>query len=630
MVARRIVTVALVLLPVLAAGVSTRIVFRDTVPAYVDFERNYEGAFISGFYGHEKMDGRGFRWTAREAFVHFENLPRRSRLRVEVRLKGLRPRGDEAPHVRFTANGASVFETVCAPGLVTYRFGVTSPDSTLRLGIHPDIFVPADMGRDDDRVLGVQVYSVLVEPQEGETDATGPALWMMLAATVLLGVGLSAGLTVVWSSLFASVFIAGFIVALGQESVRFLPYAQNVVLLAALTLIVCWALRGLLGWAGWPHPEERAVLVAVAAGSFLLKIGVLFYPLFVSSDADFQANRLLDVLEGDFFTTSVTQHDPPFRIPYPVSLYVLAAPWAAAGLDRVDVLKALTALFDVGIGLVLAYLARRFLGDLRSGILAAVLYQLVPINFLAFSAGNFTNLFGVAATTIFIGFLLAAYSGGKKISAVGVFVFSLLALTAHFGTFLYGMLLWPALLVAVFLLAPQELTSSRQRKLIVGLVVGSVVVSLLYYAGYWELFTGQWDRVLTRDYATGGAAVDGPLQKLVFNLHFYREQVGIVFCVLAFLGALGLLLRPTHSVFHAAVAAWAGVTAIFFVLDLMTALEVRYLLQVLPLLALFAGRYLSGSFARGGSGGWAALVILFYLVVEGLSNVFDCMINRYH
>jgi hypothetical protein len=612
------------------AGVSTRVVYRQTAPAYVDFERNYEGAFISGFYGHEKMDGRGFRWTAREAFVHFENLPRRSRMRVEVRLKGLRPRGGEAPRVRFTANGASVFETVCAPGLVTYRFGVTSPDSTLRLGIHPDVFVPADMGREDDRILGVQVYSVSVEPQEGETDARGPVLWMMLAAAIVLGVGLSAGLSVLWSSLFATGFMAGFIFMSSQESVRFLPYAQNVVFLAALTLLVCWALRGLWGGAGWPHPDERAVLVAVVAGSFLLKMGVLFYPLFVSSDADFQANRLLNVLEGDLYTTSVTQHDPPFRIPYPVSLYVLAAPWAAAGLERVDVLKALTALFDVGVGLVLAYLARRFLGDIRAGILAAALYQLVPINFLAFSAGNFTNLFGVAATTFFVGFLLASYSGGTKVSAVGLFVFSLLALTAHFGSFLYGMLLWPALLAAVFLLAPQELASSRQRKWMVGLVIASVVVSLLYYAGYWELFASQWDRVFTRQYATGGAAVQGPLQKLLFNLHFFREQVGIIFCVLAFLGSLGLLLRPTRSVLNAAVAAWVGVTAIFFVLDLTTALEVRYLLQVLPLLALFAGRYLSGSFARGGSGWWAALVVLVYLGVTGLSNIFDCMVNRYH
>jgi hypothetical protein len=498
------------------------------------------------------------------------------------------------------------------------------------LGIHPDIFVPADSGRDDDRVLGVQVFSVFVEPQEGKTDAAQPAMWMMFAGAVILGAGLVAGLPVWCSSVMATVFSGGFVYLLGQDSVRFLPYAQSVALVAVLTLALSLVLRGLSSWAGWPHPDERSILIAVLAGSFLLKIGALFFPLFVSSDADFQANRLLNVLEGDFFTTSVTQHDPPFRIPYPVSLYILGAPWAAAGLDRVDVLKALTALFDVGIGLVLAFLARRFLWDMRAGILAAALYQLVPINFLAFSAGNFTNLFGVAATTLTIGFFLAARAGGRTLATVGVFVFSFLALTAHFGTFVYGTVLWPALLAAVFLLAPDELTSKRSRNALLAAVVGSVVVALFYYAGYWDLFTSQWERVLTRDYATGGAAVGGPLSKLAFNLNFYREQLGIVFGVLALLGGFALLRRPTHSAFHAAVAAWVVVTGVFFILDLTTALEVRYVLQILPLLALFAGRYLSGALDRGRIGKLAAFVMLAYLAVMGLSNIHECILYRYH
>jgi hypothetical protein len=116
----------------------------------------------------------------------------------------------------------------------------------------------------------------------------------------------------------------------------------------------------------------------------------------------------------------------------------------------------------------------------------------------------------------------------------------------------------------------------------------------------------------------------------LFNLNFYREQMGIVFCVLALLGALGLLVRPTDSVFHSAVAAWTGVTAVFFVLDLTTALEVRYVLQALPLVALFGGRYLSGSLARGGSGKWAAVIILVYIAGVGFSNIYDCMLYRYH
>ena len=77
-------------------------------------------------------------------------------------------------------------------------------------------------------------------------------------------------------------------------------------------------------------------------------------------------------------------------------------------------------------------------------------------------------------------------------------------------------------------------------------------------------------------------------------------------------------------------AAWVAVTGVFFILDLTTALEVRYVLQILPLLALFAGRYLSGALDRGRIGKLAAYVILAYLAVMGLSNIHECILYRYH
>jgi hypothetical protein len=629
MVARTALKAALILLPLVTAGVSTWWIYRGAAEAYVDFERHYEDAFVSGFHDHETMDGRGFRWTARDGLVRLQNLPRQSRLRVEVRIKGLRPRGNPLPHVRFTANGATVFETICAPGLVTYRFGVTLPGDTLELGIHPEIFVPAHSGREDERVLGIQVFSILVVPRGGEAGTAKPTAWMTIAGAALLASALVAGLSLASSSIAATVFSSGFVLLLSLDSVRFLPYPRNVAVLAVITLTLSVLLRGVLSRLGWPHPSERSVLVALLVGSFLLKTGTVFFPLFVSSDADFHANRLLNVLEGSFFTESVSQHDPPFRIPYPVSLYVLAAPWAMSGLGRVAVIKGLTALFDVGVGLVLFFLARRFLSDARAGILAAVLYQLVPLNFLAFSAGNFTNLFGVAATVFFIGFFLTGSAGGKALSVCGAFVFSFLALTAHFGTFLFGLILWPGLLVAVYWLAAPAISRYGGR-LLMGAVLGSVILALVYYAGYGELFTSQWERVLSRDYASGRTAVEGPLAKLAFNLPFYKDQLGVVFAALALVGALPLLRRPEKSPFHAAAVAWMGTAVLFFVLDLTTALEVRYVLQVLPLLALFAGSYLSGALERGRSGKVAAVVIFGYLAVTGLVNIHQCILYRYH
>jgi hypothetical protein len=630
MVARRVIAAALLLLPLAVAGVSAWFVYQRSPIAYVDFEKNYEGAFVEGFHDHEKMDGRGFRWTAKDAYVHIDHLPRKSRLRVEVRIKGLRPREVQLPRVRFTANGATVFETMCAPGLVTYRFGVTLPESTLVLGIHPDVFVPSHIGRNDDRVLGVQVFSIRVEPQGGEADIARPIGWMVIAACLLLGVGWAAGLSLPLSSAGVTFLSLGFAYLMSLDSVRFLAYSQTLAVLAGLTLVVAAVTRLVLGWAGWPHRDERPVVVAVVAVSFLIKMSVLFFPLFVSSDADFQANRLLNVLEGDLYTTSVSQHDPPFQIPYPISLYVLAAPFAAAGIDRVSVLKGITALFDVGVGLVLIFLARRFLGGLRAGALAAVIYQLVPINILAFSAGNFTNLFGMATTTMFVGFLLAATAGGATISILGTFVFSFLALTAHFSTFLFGLVLWPALLGAIYLLAPQSSISERAKWLLLSAVAGSGVLALVYYTGYLDLVTSQWERVFSRDYASGTAAVAGPLEKLAFNIPFYRGQLGTVFILLAIVGGVPILMRPLSSSFHAAATAWMGVMVLFFVLDLTTALEVRYVLQTVPLLALFAGSYLSSSWERGRFGKFAVAVVLVYLVGVGISHMHESLLYRYH
>ena len=631
MVARKTLVAALVLLPMLVAILVTYWICGGPRAAYVDFERRYENGFASGFHAHERMNGRGFRWSTGDSFIHLENLPPRTRLRVEVRLRALRPKGVPLPRVRFTVNGATVFETVSDPGLVTYRFGVTLGGESLDLGIHPDIFVPTDYEREDARVLGVQIFSVRVEPMGGAPRWKAPAVRMALAAAVLLAAGLLACLPLPISSLAASVLIGGFAYLLGQGSVLFSSYPQSVVTLAGTALVASAVLRVVLRRAQWVGSKERSVLIGVLVGSLLLKLGGLFYPLFFSSDAQFQANRLEEVIEGNFFTTSVTQHDPPFQIPYPVSLYLLAVPFTSLGVDPVTVLKLLTTMADLSVGLVLAFLGARFLRDVRAGILAATVYQLVPLNFLTFSSGNYTNLFGAALTVIFLAFLLLATRGWHSLPLLGAFAASLITLTSHVGSFLYGILLWPAWLVAVGWTAPSEL-EHRRRKHVAAVVATSLALACIYYLGYAEMFFDQWGRAFSSDYATGDQVAEGPLAKLAFNWTFFREQVGIVFALLALAGAMPILTKWQQSPFHAAVAAWLGVTAVFFFLDLTTAVEVRYILQVLPLLALFAGSFISGGFQRKSkwSGRLVGVVALGYLTVAGLGNYLYCLLERYH
>jgi len=281
----------------------------------------------------------------------------------------------------------------------------------------------------------------------------------------------------------------------------------------------------------------------------------------------------------------------------------------------------------------LAFLGARFLQDPWGGILAAAIYQLVPLSFLAFSSGNFTNIFGAAATVFFLALLLVASRarspGHTKLVLAGVVLTSLVALTAHFGSFLYGALLWPAWLAAIFWIAPRTWEEGQEKRILLA-VAASLVAACVYYLGYADLFTTQWTRALSRDYAMGGAATGGPLAKLLFNWAFFREQVGTVFVLVAFLGAIPVVRKAGHTAFHAAATAWLGVTGIFFLLDLTTALEVRYVLQVLPLLALFVGSFLSGAFRRGGVGRAAAIAVGGYLVVMGMRSYAYCLLERYH
>ena len=621
-------TNAFLLLPVLVAGFSTYLAYREPSIALVDFERHYESAFISGFHDHERSDGRGLRWTARDAYIYLENLPAGSHMRIEVRLKGLRPKGFPLPRIRFSANGTTVFETICDPGLVTYRFRVPLRRRNLRLGIHPEIWVPADHGRDDPRVLGVQVFSVRAEPQGGNAITLRPILWMILAVSILVAACLVAGLTVPITTLATTLATVGFYLLLSTDSVRYLHYAQSVTLLATTCLLLSLLLRAIFARMDWLYQKERPLAIALLMGSFLLKMAVVFFPLFVTSDADFHANRLINVLNGDFYTTSASQHNPPFRIPYPVGLYWLAAPWAMIGLDKVAVIKALCVLFDVATSLVLIDLSRRFLHDFRAGVLAALLYQLAPISWLVLSAGNFTNIFGVASTVIFLGFLLRAYSSNSRGALLGTFLFSTLALIAHFGTFLFGVVVWPLLLFGIPLMAPR-ISNGRIRTVTV-VVSTSMVIAFLYYSGYWNLVVSQWERALSQDYMSGQTNISGPLAKFFFNLPFYRYQLGIVFTAVAFLGAIPMLRRSSVSPLHAACLIWFLASLFFLLADLFTAVEVRYVLQATPVMAIFAGRYLSSAVARGRLGTLVTVMVLAYLGTLVINIAYQVAVIHYH
>ncbi len=594
MVDRRSLIVALALGAVTFAAAS--FLYPNGGVILIDFERGYEDAFAEGFHRRERSEGGYLRWTDDSSVVELRNLPTRGVIGCELKIRTLRPPGGTLPNLAFTANGVTLHRAPARPGVSEYRFEFPATSSRLALGIESETFVAPG----GDRELGVQVMAVRLRLPDHLPSFEGPALWMSGAALFLLGAGLASGVSFPVAFLAGLVLTGAFLYLLGLEALRFSSYPREVALLAALVFAAAVLLRALLNGVGWLHPSERSIAAAVLSLLLLVKMGALFYPLMLSSDAAFQANRMLEFLEGNWHPTSVTQHEPPVEIPYPVALFAAAAPLVIAGIDRVPALEIATGGFDVAVSGLLIFLGWRLRDDFRAGALAALLYQLVPMNALSFSAGNFTNLFAVAMLACSFTFL---YVG----TALGTGVSTLLALTAHFGMLLEGVVLWPLWL---FLQWTGPKPAHDKPKLVTAAVLAAFLIAGVYYLGYLELFTSQYGRALEGDLRGGGAA-------------FLGEQIGYVFLATAVLGSLSFL-RDRLAL------AWLAVTLLFFTLDLATGLEIRYWLQALPLLALFSGAYLSRAYDRSALGKGAAVAAVAYIAFVGLRTLFECMVYRYH
>ena len=583
------------------AFATTSFVYRKGGAILIDFERGYEGAFVNGFHPRERAEGKYFRWTDDASYVEFRHLPLKGTLGVEARLRTIRPEGAPLPSLAFTANGVTVHRAAALPGVVTYHFQFPSSSSRLRLGIESETFEAAG-----GRKLGVQVLGIRLKLPEELPSFEEPALWMSLSAMLVLASGLSFPIAV----LAAVVLTVPFTYLLGLSSVRFSTYPRDVALLTLSALAAAALLRAILNRAGWLHASDRGIATALLALLLLLKMGMLSYPLMLSSDADFQANRMREFLQGNWHPTSVTQHEPPVRIPYPVALFATAAPLAKVGMDLVPALEITTGLFDVLVSGLLMFLGWRCLDDFRAGALAAVLYQLVPMNALSFSAGNFTNLFAVSMLACAFTFLAVSAVAGTGVS-------TLLALTAHFGMLLEGLVLWPLWLVLLYM-APKPVKD--RRALVTAAVLAAFLIAAVYYLGYLELFTSQYGRALEGESPGGiGAAFD-----------LWGEQIGFVFLATAFLGSLSFVREPLGGAFSGLAVGWLGTTLFFLAIDVWTGLEIRYWLQALPLLALFSGAYLSRAFSRSAIGKGAALAALAYMGFVGIRTLFECMVYRYH
>ncbi|HEY6547341.1 MAG TPA: hypothetical protein VI589_05525, partial [Vicinamibacteria bacterium] len=383
-------------------------------------------------------------------------------------------------------------------------------------------------------------------------------------------------------------------------------------LLAGAARLAAPALKARLRASDSPEAVARWAFAALLP-AFLIQGIAAAHPCLVASDAVFHAHNLQAVANGDFWLTSLTPHDPPFRFPYGVSFYALLVPLLHSGLD----LTTLVRFFAVASAVAAALALFVVLSPLGAGraALAVGLLQALPATFDLLSAGNYTNVFAQSVTVIFLAWWTGKAPGGPVVGGLLLLV----AATAHFGALLFLL----ALVAALVLVTGRP---DRSRALA---LVGGLGLTATYYGQFLGLMVSQAGRLLAGGSGGGSGLTLGWPAQLGAAVREWGWPVLI-------LAVLGFLTRNRGWWRERKETAALGLAGLPFLLAaVVSPLEVRYLYAVGPAVAVLAAEGLgvlggvppSGALGLAGRLG-AGLLVLAQAGLLG-QGIWGALFERY-
>lgn len=547
---------------------------------------------VNGFHPAERNAETGltYAWTGAEAGLRLPGLDRRVPWSFTARVSAARPGGTPNPLLAIFVDGvqlhthqtSSEFENV----------GVLVPARPERRGLtvvmrSSSTFVP---GPDDRRELGVVVDSLdllpnglVLPPAEmfGAAMCGGAAL---AAAISLLGVtsGSAIGAAVLLTAGQGAVLARGFAPYTG--------FPQIATRLALATAIVVALGAWFVRVRQRPLRNTARFAVAFSAGAWFLELLVLMHPNMPIGDALFHAHRFQGVLAGDWYFTSIAPGG--YAFPYAPGLYVVAAPFA--GLVRREfgdmaLLRIVTTGADAAAGLLLYYIAARAWHDRLAAAGAVAMYHLMPLSFRIVTVGNLTNAFAESLTVGAIALVTAPAL--KAIAGPGTLALALMltaAFLSHTSTF--AILSVCGLTSAlVFAWKGGAALRSPAKAIAVATLCAILLAVVSYYAHFIETYRTELARLGTE---TATAAPDaggrGTFERAAAVPRYLSLYLGLPGLALAALGGVDRWRRRSRDRLTLTIVAWVGACTLFLLVGVVTPLDMRHYLAVIPAIALLA------------------------------------------
>lgn len=513
-----------------------------------------EEAFAtSGLEPRENLVGGGaLRWLAPRASFGFEAMgPGLVALELEIR--------DHRTEVTVSANGARVGSLL--PGERQLSTRVQLGGSSLTVGVETEGF-PAS-----GRTLGTQIVALRATPIEragGRFGGPGRLLSglvvvILVSALTQLLSGLGPLLVLVPPSLFLMLVLPA-----GLFRSAWLP--ECAVLVSLATILSALGARRARGGIGGRTVLQLALLSALFIHGILAPS-----PLMSPGDVQLHGNKLAEVASGNLFPTSRTDHKPPFEFPYGFSFYGLLAPFASHGVANVHVVRLGAAFVSALSALAMGWM----LGRESAGLAAAAvaLWAMAPVNLRTMGFGNLSNVFAQAVFVLFLVGASRMLPGWRRAALLSSLV--ALSAAAHLSSFIVLM----ALLFAC-LLIPEDRGSPLTKPLLAGLGVAAA-----YYASFLPMISRQLPRLLSERGGSAGVFDPWRLPRQIL------DGAGVPLVALIVLALLTGRNRPVWK--GGASLALAGL--ILAIAALVSPLEVRYLLALMPLLATIGGSMFAGA-----------------------------------
>lgn len=422
-----------------------------------------------------------------------------------------------------------------------------------------------------------------------------------------------------WSG--AGVLLVAALLLLAQHNQMLLLYPYLVRLTIAggiLVVLTLWLLPVAERHGGWiATPGLMRALWGIMLLACAIRLTGSLYPLFAPYDISHNVERLIKAIMG---TLVVTSRSIEFRngiTVYPPGPYLVLLPGTLVGISPAMLIQGGIAIID-GLGaLTIGLLARALGTGRRTALFSALLYAAIPINLTALWWGHTAQIFGQALMlplAIVLLVMLRQPTPWRSVLLAGSMLS--VALLSHIGVTIVtvawlGLLL---LLLRIFRTVPRTVTDVAWWRFAWMLVLGCVLSFLLIYSAVVALKLQQTveigEKVLTSDYVPAYGLILRGFQIAFHRLGFVMLLPGLVLLCWRQLPPGGIEL----------IASWLGVVVLFWAIEMVSALQVRYIYFLTPLACIALALLLDKLTTHRGKTRYTVWVIILWLLAQGSTS----------